>query len=245
MASPMLASRRRTSPEEMQQSWSARPGWGIAANLTPPELISSYRLRRLRERILLAVCLIALFAAAGFAYGFWRGHQADQDLSAARGQTAALQHQANQYGSVTRIQGSVTQVRAKLASLLSGDVDVSAVIERLRAAAPGGIAISALTVTIDDPASTGSGSSGSSGPAISLDTSGAAHIGSITIDGTGRGIDDLPKFVDAVAAIPGIVDVLPVSNATQAVGTKFTLTLTLTDRLLTHRFDASSQAGGK
>ena len=45
--------------------------------------------------------------------------------------------------------------------------------------------------------------------------------------------------------IPGVVDVLPTSNATQAVGTKFTLTFTLTDRLLTHRFATSSQAGGK
>ena len=242
MASPMLASRRRTSPAEMQQSWSARPGWGIAANLMPPELVSSYRLRRIRERILLAVCLVALFAAGGFAYGFWRGHQADRDLSSARGHTTALQRQADQYGSVTRIQGSVTQVHAKLATLLAGDVDLSTLVGRLRAAAPSGVAISALTVTIDDPAS--SGSSTNNIPAPSLDTSGAAHIGSVTIDGTGRGIDDLPKFVDAVAAIPGVVDVLPTSNATQAVGTKFTLTLTLTDRLLTHRFATSSQAGG-
>lgn len=242
MASPMLASRRRTSPEELQQSWSGRPGWGIAANLTPPELISSYRLSRIRKRILLAVCLVALFAAAGFAYGFWRGHQADQELASARDQTAVLQHQADQYGSVTRIQGNVTQVHAKLASLLSGDVDLSTLVGRLRAAAPSGVAISALTVTIDDPASTGSSNPGTA--ATSLDTSGAAHIGSVTIDGTGRSIDDLPKFVDAIAAIQGVVDVLPTSNATQAVGTKFTLTLTLTDRLLTHRF-AVSPAGGK
>lgn len=243
MASPTLASRWRTSPEDLQQSWNARPGWGIAANLTPPELIRSYRLSRLRERILLLVCLVALFAAAGFAYGFWRGHQADRNLSDAHSQADVLQRQADQYGSVTRIQGNVTQVRAKLATLLSGDVDVSTLIGRLRAAAPSGIAISALTVTIDDPASTGS--SGAGGPAASLDTSGARHIGDITIDGTGRSIDDVPQFVDAVAAIPGVVDVLPTSNATQAVGTKFTLTLTLTDRLLTHRFDVTAQAGGK
>jgi hypothetical protein len=244
MASPTLVSRLRTSsPAELQQSWNARPGWGIAANLTPPELISSYRLRRIRERILLAVCLVALFAAAGFAYGFWRAHQADEDLSAARGQTGTLQHQADQYGSVTRIQGSVTQVRAKLATLLAGDVDVSTLIGRLRAAAPSGITISALTVTIDDPAATGS--TVGNGPVASLDTSGAKHIGTVLVDGTGRSIDDLPRLVDAVAALPGVVDVLPTSNATQAVGTKFTLTLTLTDRLFTHRFDVTAPTGGK
>lgn len=243
MASPLLASRRRTSPEELAQSWNARPGWGIAANLMPPELVSSYRLRRIRERILLAVCLVALFAAGGFAYGFWTGHQADADLSAARGQTAALQRQADQYGSVTRIQGSVTQVRAKLATLLAGDVDVSTLIGRLRAAAPSGVAISALTVTIDDPAA--SGSAVGSSPVATLDTSGAKHIGSVLINGTGRSIDDVPRFVDAVAAIPGVVDVLPTSNATQAIGTKFSLTLTLTDKLFTHRFDVTPPAGGK
>ncbi|HZY77806.1 MAG TPA: hypothetical protein VFE40_15935 [Jatrophihabitantaceae bacterium] len=243
MASPTLASRWRTSPEQLQQSWNARPGWGIAANLTPPELISSYRLRRIRERILLAVCLVGLFAAAGFAYGFWRAHQADGDLSAARSQTDALQRQVGQYGSVTTIQGNVAQVRAKLATLLAGDVDVSTLIGKLRAAAPSGIAISALTVTIDDPAA--SGSAAGSGPTATLDTSGAKHIGSVQINGTGHSIDDLPRFVDAVAALPGVVDVLPTSNATQAVGTKFSLSLTLTDRLFTHRFDVTPPTGGK
>lgn len=241
MASPILAPRRRASAEELKPSWNARPGWGTAANLMPPELISSYRLRRLRERIMLAVCLVALFAAAGFAYGFWRSHEADQELSSAQAQTSVLQHQADQYGSVTRIQGSVDQVRARLAGLLTGDVDVSTLIGQLRGAAPSGVAISALTVTIDDAAGTATGGA----PATSLDMSGATHIGTVEIDGTGRSIDDLPKFVDAVAGLAGVVDVLPTSNATQAVGTKFTLTFTLTDHLLTHRFDNSARTGAK
>ena len=58
----MTPSRRSVVVEDPQRLWTIRPGWGIAANLTPPELVSSYRLRRLQERIVLAVCLVALFA---------------------------------------------------------------------------------------------------------------------------------------------------------------------------------------
>ena len=223
--------------EDPRRLWTIRPGWGIAANLTPPELVSSYRLRRLQERIVLAVCLVALFAAGGFAYGFWRSHQASNDLQTAQSRATSLQHQIARYGSVTRIQGSVSQVRTQLASLLSDDVDVATLMGRIQAARPGGVAITTLTISLDG-AGTSTNSSATSG---SLDTSGAEHIGTIEIDGTGRQIDDLPKFVDAVAAIPGFVDVLPTSNATQAVGTKFALTVTLTDKLLTHRFDLSSK----
>lgn len=243
MASPVLAALRRAAAEDPKPS--LRPGWGFAANLTPPELVSSYRVRRLRERILLAVGVVALLVALGFAYGFWQTRQATSQLAAENARTATLNAQARQYMSVTQIQGNIDQVRSKLAGLLGNDVDVATLMGSIQAARPSGVAVSALTVTVGS-GSNGStaGTSGAGAPtAGSLDTSGAAHIGTIEIDGTGLRIDDVPAFVDALSKIPGVVDVLPTSNATQTSGTKFSITLDLTDKLLTHRFAVTTQNG--
>ncbi len=238
MASPVLAALRRAAAEEPRTV--NRPGWGFAANLTPPELVRSYRLRRLRERLLLAIGVAVLLVAAGFAFAFWQVRQANQRSDAEHLRTATLNAQARQYGSVTTIQGSIDQVHSQLATLLADDVDVAALMSKIQAARPSGVGVTSLTVTI------GTGSGGSAGnpsTAGSLDTSGAAHIGTVEVDGTGTRINDVPSFVDALAKIPGVVDVLPTSNATQATGTKFAITLSLTDKLLTHRF-ASSTTGG-
>jgi hypothetical protein len=243
MGSPtMLATRRRTSRtshEELAQVWHTRPGWGLAANLTPPELAASYRLRALRGRILLAVCLVALLCAAGFAYGFWRSHQAGNALAAEQSQASVLAAQGAKYGAVTRIQGEVSSVNAQLSKLLADDVDVSALLGRIEAARPNGVAITSLTVSLDGtgtPDGSSGGSGSGSGTGGSLDTSGAKHIGAIQIAGTGRHIDDLPAFVDKLAALPGVVDVLPASNTKQATGTQFSLNVVLTDKLFSHRF---------
>ena len=48
--------------------WASMPGWGIVADLTPPELVESRRLKALRK--LIAVCLgavVLLLRAAGYA----------------------------------------------------------------------------------------------------------------------------------------------------------------------------------
>jgi hypothetical protein len=207
-----------------------RPGWAFAANLMPPELVLAYRVRRLRERIVLVVCLVVLLSAAGFAYGFWRLHQADGQLQAAQSQAAALHQQTTQYAAVTRVQGTVAQVRSQLGQLLSDDVDVAALIGKIRSAAPAGVHITGLTVTV-------TGATDSTGPTGSLDTSAAAHIGTIEIQASGSRITDAASFADALAGIGGLVDVLPTSNTAQTGTTDFTLEVTLTDALLSHRFD--------
>ena len=45
-----------------------------------------------------------------------------------------------------------------------------------------------------------------------LDTSGLPRIGTITISGTGQTLDDLADYIDRLQVVPGLVDVLPVTN---------------------------------
>lgn len=205
-----------------------RPGWAYAADLTPPELIAGYRLHRLRERLVLALCLAGLAVALGFAYGFWRAHQADGAVQQASARNEALQQQRQQYLPVTELQGTLDQVHAELATLLTGDVDVASLLAHVRAATPSGVSIQSATVTVGD--ATTSPASAAVAPTV------ANTVGTVQLLCAGVTIDDASRFMDALATVPGIADVLPVSNQAQASGTAFSLTFVLTGALLTHRY---------
>ncbi len=76
--------------------------------------------------------------------------------------------------------------------------------------------------------------------ASGLDTSGSTRIGTVTMNGTGQALDDLSDYIDQLEALPGIVDVMPLANAVAgegATGTQFSITMGLTDALLSHRYE--------
>jgi hypothetical protein len=62
------------------------------------------------------------------------------------------------------------------------------------------------------------------------------------MNGTGQTVNDLSDYVDRLQAIPGLVDVLPVANTVStsgASGTEYSISIGLTNALLSHRFDVS------
>jgi hypothetical protein len=227
------------APTLPREAMTSKPGWTIAANLTPPEMVASHRLRRLRRKIVLLVCLVALVAAGGYAYAYWQVRTADTGLKDVQAQTAGLHQAGTQFGSVTQLQGSVAQVQRQLAALMAGDVDVAALVGRIQDVRPSSVAISQLTVTLTTPKAVRAGAAQPG----SLDNSGRPHIGAITIAATGAQITDAAAYSTSLAAVPGVVDVVPTSNATQASGTKFTIALSVTDAVLSHRFTAAPTAG--
>ena len=229
---------RPSTPEPARAVWNVMPGWGIAADLTPPELVASRRLQRLKKRLVMAILLVVLLAAGGYAYAFLQVHNAQGGLRAAEQRTTQLRGQETQYSLVTTLQGNIGSVRHQIQTLMADDVDVSAVLTKVEHALPPGVAITDLTLSLDgtSPVAPGSGNA-------SLDTSGKLHVGQVTLQGTGRTLDDASTYVAALAALPGVVDVFPTSNVTQAVGTQFALTVNLTDALLSHRFDVTATQG--
>ena len=79
--------------------------------------------------------------------------------------------------------------------------------------------------------------------ATSLDTSGHQPIGQVTLSGSSHSLDDLPGYLTELRQLKGVIDVVPVSNQVSGPSVQFNVTLSLTDQVLTHRFDASKAAG--
>jgi hypothetical protein len=215
--------------------WSAIPGWGIAANLIPSELIAARRLKSLRRLLAGGIALLLLVGGVGYYLAAIEKSSAAADLVTAQDQTAQLLEQSRGYGEVVAIQGSINEVNTQLAQVMTADVDLSALMGELTTSLPKSMIITQESITINLAAAAG----GATDPAAisGLDTSGLPRIGTITIGGNGQTLDDLADYTDRLSTINGLVDVLPVSNNANASGTDFHVAAGLTDAALSHRFN--------
>ena len=58
---------------------------------------------------------------------------------------------------------------------------------------------------------------------------------------------EIAAFVNSLGTVPGIVGVFPTSQQANGATLQYTIQLTLTDKLFTHRYDVAATAptGGK
>lgn len=230
-----------TAVDQSKALWSSMPGWGVVANLLPPEVIVARRVRALRKVIVFALALVLVLAAAGYGYAFWRARAASSALNAEQSRTTELQRQEDQYADVVRMQGTVASVKAQVATLLAKDVDIAQLINGVVAKLPAGATLAQLSLALS------TGTTGPGAPAVNtanqatLDTSGRPHIGTINLTGQAHDLNQVAAFVSGLASVPGVVGVLPTSQQGNAASVQFTVQLTLTDQVLSHRY----AAGGK
>jgi hypothetical protein len=221
-----------------RELWSTMPGWGIVANLIPPELLQARRARALRKLMTAVLCLLLVLAGAGTSYAMYRSHEAAQSLAAEQSRTSQLVVEQNRYGDVTRIQGDVAQVRTQLATLMGMDVDAARLIVNVVGQLPAGASVTQLALTIAEPTPTAANNNG----AAVLDTSGQPHIGTVTISGEAHTVSDVALFVVRLAGVKGVVSPYPTTNTVNDAGTQFTVQFSINNSLLSHRYDASSTA---
>ena len=225
-----------------RELWSTMPGWGIVANLIPPEVLQARRVRAVRKLVAYLLCVLVLLAGIGYGFAFYRSQQAAETLAAEQSRTSQLLIQQKRYADVTLLQTSVAGVRTELSQLLQSDVDVSALITSVLKQLPSGATVSQLAVTMSPPEGQQAKVNPASGTG-SLDTSGRAHIGLMTVTGQALRVSDVSTLVDRLGALPGFLDPYPTSNTTNDKGTLFTIQFTINDRLFSHRYDI--QTGGK
>ncbi|MDT4944340.1 MAG: hypothetical protein QOH14_1073 [Pseudonocardiales bacterium] len=233
-----------TSPSS-KEVWNSMPGWGIVANLLPPEIIAARRIRVLRKRIVTALITVVVLCVAGYAYAFWQAHTATSALSSEKAQTSQLEREKGKYAEVVKVQGSIASVQKQISSLLGNDVDFAKLLASVVSQAPTGVAVSQLSVTIN--ANTSIAAAGVAVGGGVLDTSGRKHIGSILLTGQASSVGQVADFVDRLSAVPGLVGVLPTSQQANGKAVQFALQLIPTDQVLSHRYDTATTTtiGGK
>jgi hypothetical protein len=219
--------------------WSSMPGWTIVGDLTPPELINARRLHTLRRLIFVGLGIVVVLCAVAYGYAMIQHSRATDDLDSASAQTTQLQLETNKYSGITRIESTVAGVKAQIASVMLNDVDTAGLVARLRKALPGTMSIESLNINITGASATANAAGSSS----SLDLSGNAIIGAVTISGSGQHLSDVSAYVDNLSRLPGLANIVPTSNEVQNHVAHFTIMFALTDRLYSHHFDVNAKGG--
>jgi len=226
-----------------RELWSTMPGWGVVANLIPPEVLQARRVRAIRKLVAYALVALVLLAGLGYGYAFYRSQQAADALSAEQSRTSQLLAQQKRYADVTLLQSSVAGVRTQLSTLLASDVDMAQLTTSILKQLPAGASVSQLAVTMAPTAGRQATANMTTGTG-NLDTSGRSHIGLVTVTGQAARVTDVSTLVDRLSTLPGLIDPYPTSNTTNDKGTLFTIQFSIDDRLLSHRYDTTSKTGG-
>lgn len=223
-----------TSRPEGPSRGGAMPAWGIVANLIPPELVESRWVAVLQRRIALGLALTAVLCAAGYAYAVVQVRSATDEAQAANERTVYLNRSADKYVGITQIETTVTGLDSQLATVMANDVDVAGVVASIRRDLPTSMSMETISLTLSSESTTED--------TAMLDRSGRPTIGTVTISGSGKGLDDLPSFVDGLSAVRGFANVLPTSNLVSDGISQFSVAFTLTDQLYTRRYNGAQGA---
>lgn len=220
--------------------WRTMPGWGITANLLPPEIVTARRTKVLRKFALSAIVFVMLLGIAGYFYALSQKDDANAALQAAQTQTAVLHTQQAKYSEVVTISGQISTITSQLAQVLAGDVDMTALVGKIVSAQPGGGTITQLQVQISaDPLATPT----STGAGV-LDTSGRTHVGTLTLTASTRSLADVASYVVRLNKIPGVVTAFPSSVTSSDRSVTYTIQATLTDQVFSHKYDQLATGAG-
>ncbi len=209
--------------------WTTAPGFGIAVDLTPPEVVNARQVAVLRRVVAAGLAALVVGCAGGWYLAAQDSDDARGDLSFASDQTLGLQATGRSYADVVSIQKRVQDIDGRVATVMAGDVDVVELLDVLHTDLPSTMRLTQQTISIS-----GSGVADATTGGAAGDT----RIGTITMTGTGTTLSDLADYIDALETVPGVVDVVPLSNAvrTDGAGTQFSLSLSITDVLLSGRY---------
>ena len=204
-----------TITDERPALWSALPGWGIAADLIPRELVNARYLKALRKKMAAGIALLLALCVGGYYLAAQVNTSASSELAAAQEVTAQLQAVGRGFADVVSIQGSASQVQTQIAQLMGADVDLSALMGELRNNLPTTMTIGQESITIST-----AGVAANSAADGSFDTSGLPRIGTMTMNATGKTLVDAADYVDRLRAVTGLVDVLSIANNSATDGVR-------------------------
>jgi Tfp pilus assembly protein PilO len=225
---------------EHTELWRTMPGWGITANLLPPEIVAARRARVVRKIVIIVLAALLVLGAAGYFLAYKQKQDASSDLAAAQAQTEQLHVQQHKYDEVVEITGEVAQVASKISTLFATDVDFPHLLNELVAKAPKSGEITQLAVALQGGPTVSGQASTSSQPTVALDPTGQTPVGNVTITGTAGSMSEVAAYVNALARVPGVIYVYPTSQQADGGTVTYALALTLTDKVYSHHYDLST-----
>lgn len=212
------------------------PAWdvkhAVRVNLLPPQVAERRRADTIRTLSLFAVVLATVLVATGFVTVLLINNAAAARLDVVQDRNDTLLAEQRSYSEVSGILGEIATAQTQLTALLADDVSPAAVTRAIRDAAPPGLAVTSITLTVP-----GVGTEGAAGAASgALDDSGLEQLGRADITGSAPDQVAIAAYLAALGeadgfAVPYVVSVRSIEGVTE-----FTAQVTITSDARTLRF---------
>lgn len=207
----------------------------IRADLLPDEVRSARQTVALRHRVLIALCVVVALLVGWYGYSWWQTSSARNDLSAAQHKGDGLQSQVLEFTPLVRAQSQVQAIQAQLRLLMTGDLSWQSLLGTLRAKAPHGVEITAVSGTVNAAAA--------GGTASSLNRSGSPTVGQLTVTGSAPDKRTTAAYADALGTVKGLTAPLITSVTSANNAVTFTVSLLITSDALGGRY--ATPTGGR
>lgn len=203
---PSVKPKRRPAPEAqvlqdaVQRSKGARTlvlGGPPRVDLLPTEVHTSRRDRAVVRRAWAGVVVVAVGVAVVTGWAATSRMAAEQDLTAAQGETSALLQQQLQFRDVRSTESATALLEAAQQVGGSTEVDWSNTLRSVQSKLPGGVQITG--VTIDSASAT-------EAYAQSDDPLQGQRIATLTFDAKSATLPSIPAWLTAVGRVKGLVD---------------------------------------
>ncbi len=214
----------------------------IAANLLPPEIAASRRVRGTRRVVVIALAVFAVLLGVWYGATSHQTSNARSDLNAAEDDAQRLVRQQRAFSEVVAIRAESRAIRVQLAALLASDLQWARLLTSVRNVAPKGVEVTGINSALAATASAGAGAAtaGAAGDSQFPNASGEKSIGTLTVTGSGTSKVAVAAYVDALSKVPGVENPL-LSDATVQNGeVQFTVRANVTRAALGGRYTPRS-----
>lgn len=208
-------------------------------NLLPPEVRSARGLRSAKRLLGLALVGVVLLCGAGYVGATFVEQSAQDELTSAESDAAALQVEAQQYAEVPQVLGEIDRVTAAREYGMSPDIEWTPYVVAVASVLPADARIEAFTMTLGNPVEA---ASAATDPLQAADS-----VGRLELTGRTTTLPDAAAWMDSLGAIPGFTDPRVSSAQTAAAdGTAFyrvTVSVQVTPDAFSGRFAATQEEG--
>jgi hypothetical protein len=207
---------------------SSRVEWAPVpkVNLLPPEILQARRLAGLKRLLGGAVAAVVLVCIGATVWAQAGASSAQDELDSAQARGTALRAEQARYAAVPKVLNLIQAANAARERAMSQDVLWYGFMSDLAVTTPKGITLNGLQVALDKPT-------------VNTDPLVPTGLGTVTFTGTAKQVPDVAAWLDAVSRIHG-VDGSSLQSVTRDDGDgslKFTTSVTVTSKALTHRYD--------
>lgn len=206
-------------------------------NLMPPEVLLGRRVGKIKRKIVIALVLVLVTALAGLLTFKLNASKAASGLQTELAAADALKREQQTYSELLKIDTVTRDVDRSLTSVMGDDVAWDTYLAALNASAPTGIRITNIAVVLSgvaEPSDAGT-------PSGSLDTSGAEHVGSLTVTGLAPSHEVVAAWVKTMTDVEGFLVpyILGTSVLEGGADIQFTIEVTLSSAIRSLRYAAT------